>query len=286
MHWWRTLLLLTGIVFSLPVLASCEVTDDAGHHLKLPHPAKRIVVLAPDLVEDMFAIGAGSQVIAVVKGSDYPRAANKILQVGSYSGIDLERIVTLKPDLIIAWKYGFTRQIAVLRELGFPVYISAPSKLEDVPHLLQQLGCLTGKTASADAAAREFEQSISQLAAVKRKPLKVFFQIDTYTLQTINQDSWINQVLALCGGQNVFADANIIAPVVSREAVFVANPDVILNDSTNDSWKKTWQSWPEIQAVKSQHLYTVTPDLIARAGPRLVKGARQVCDYLDAARKG
>lgn len=282
----RCIFLCAGILFSLQAAAVCDVTDDAGSNIKLPHSAERIIVLSPDLVETMFAIGAGSHVIGVVQGSDFPAQARKISTVGSYSGVDLERIVTLHPDLIVTWKYAFPRQVAALRQLGIPVYISAPKKLEDVPHLMRQLGCLMGKKVAAEKAAQQFEDDLHALASVKRKPVSVFFQIGEYALITINHDSWINQVMALCGGRNIFADAKTISPEVSREAVLAANPDVILADAGTDSWKKSWRAWPEIKAVRHQHLFTVDPDLIARAGPRLTLGARQVCAYLDAARNG
>lgn len=282
----RCIFLCAGILFSLQAAAACDVTDDAGSNIKISHSAEHIIVLSPDLVETMFAIGAGNKVIGVVQGSDFPAQARKISSVGSYSGIDLERIVTMHPDLIITWKYAFPRQVAALRQLGFPVYVSAPKKLEDVPRLMRQLGCLTGKNAAAEKAAQQFEDDLHALASVKRKPLNVFFQIGEYALITVNHDSWINQVMALCGGRNIFADAKTIAPEVSREAVLAANPDVILADATSNSWKKSWQAWPEMRAVARQHLFTIDPDLIARAGPRLVLGARQVCAYMDAARNG
>lgn len=282
----RWFFVCAGIIFPLQAAAVCDVTDDAGSNIKLSHAAERIIVLSPDLVETMFAIGAGSHVIGVVQGSDFPAQAQKIASVGSYSGIDLERIVTLHPDLIVTWKYAFPRQIAALRQLGVPVYVSAPKKLEDVPRLMRQLGCLTGKKVAAEKAAQQFEDDLHALASVKRKPVSVFFQIGEYALITINRDSWINQVMALCGGRNIFADANTISLEVSREAVLAANPDVILADADTDSWKKSWQAWPEMQAVARQRLFTVDPDLIARAGPRLTLGARQVCAYLDAARNG
>lgn len=280
------ILCAAGIVFFSQARAVCKVTDDAGNQLNLSHPARRMIVLSPDLTENIFAIDAGDAVIGVIQGSDYPSAAQKIAVVGTYSGIDLERIVTLKPDLIVTWKYAFPRQLAALKQLGIPVYVSAPRQLEDVPRLMRNLGCLSGKNVQAESAAKQFEGEMAALAKVKRVPLSVFFQIGDQALMTINRDSWINQVMSLCGGKNIFADARAVAPEVSREAVLAADPDVILADSDSQSSLKSWQAWPQMKAVKSHHLYVVHPDWISRAGPRLTLGAKQICAYFDAARNG
>ena len=273
----RHIFLLVLLITPLVVHGACVITDDAGQQIQLRSPATRLVVLAPDLVENVFAIGAGSRIVGVVSGSDYPAAARTIQSVGSYAGIDLERIVALHPDLIIAWKYAFPRQIAALKQFGIPVYVAAPRKLEDVPRTMRNLGCLTAQSRTAEAAASQFERDMHGLRAETRKSIKVFFQIDRYALMTINHDSWINQVIELCGGKNSFANAKVIAPEVSRESLLMENPDVIFNVGLDDGWKATWQAWPEMTAVKRQHLYTIEPDLISRAGPRLVRGAQQVC---------
>ena len=286
MRWLQRYLFITGMLLTASAGAACVVTDDAGQRISLSQPARRILVLAPDLVENIFAIDAGRYVIGVIGGSDYPLAARRIAKVGSYGGIDLERIVTLQPDLIVTWKYAFPRQLAALKQFGIPVYVSAPKKLEDVPRLMRQLGCLTAQEKSAATAASKFEDDIKMLRSqfAGQKAVKVFFQIDRNALLTVNRDSWIHQVLELCGGRNIFAAAKTLTPEVSREAIITENPDVIMNDASNHHWQQSWQVWPEMKAVKQHHLYTVNPDWIARAGPRLVSGARQVCDYLKAAR--
>ncbi len=281
----RGILFIAGITLSLQAAAACVVTDDAGQRISLSQPAKRVIVLTPDLVENMFAIGAGKRVIGVISGSDYPDAANKIAKVGSYSGIDLERIVTMHPDLIVTWKYAFQRQVTALRQFGIPVYVSAPKKLADVPLLMRKLGCLTGENKTAESAARQFENDIKKLSVTaNNKPASVFFQIDRRALFTINKDSWISQVLELCGGKNIFADARTVSLEVSREAILAANPDVIMHGDQDDDWKQSWQPWREVKAVSQKNMFTLNPDWIARAGPRLTLGAKQVCGYLIAAR--
>jgi iron complex transport system substrate-binding protein len=270
-------------MLSAPAIAVCTVDDDAGVTIKLNSPAQRLVILAPDLVENVFAIGAGAKIVGVVSGSDYPEAARTLRTVGSYAGIDLERIVSLHPDLIVTWKYAFPRQLAALKQFGIPVYVAAPRKLEDIPRTLRNLGCLTGQQATANEVALKFERRINQLRVSSQKSAKVFFQIDRNALLTINQDSWISQVIELCGGKNIFADARVITPEVNRESIIVANPDVIFSLGNDDGWKRSWQQWTDISAVMRGRLYTVNPDLISRAGPRLVEGALLVCEGIAAA---
>lgn len=264
--------------FLSPVYA-CDVTDDTGQIIHLDHPARRVIALSPDLTETVFAIGGGSQLIGVIHGSDYPLAAKRITQVGAYSGLDLERIAALQPDLIVTWGAYFSRQLNVFKKSEVPIYVSNPRHIEDVPRLMRQLGCLLGTEKSAEKSARKFEARIHQLRQQygQRKPLRVFYQIGFPALITINHDSWINEVITLCGGRNVFSDARMIAPEVGWEAVIQADPQVVLSDASESDWKKNWQKWSSISAVKTQSLYRVDPDWLERAGPRLADGAAQVC---------
>ncbi len=279
---------LVFILFLLPThsFAVCDITDDIGQALHFSTPAQRIVSLAPDITEILFSIGAGDRVMGVVMGSDYPQEARKIPQIGSYSGLDLERIVSLHPDLIVTWSRMFSRQLTVLKKMGIPVYTTEPRRLEDIPRTMKNLGCLTGTMKIAERKAKQYDQRLSELHKKyhTQKPITVFYQIGSYSLITINRDSWINQVITLCGGRNIFANANFIAPEVSWEAVVAANPHVIISDVMNESWKKHWMARPYITAVKNHLLFAVHPDIISRAGPRLLEGVEQVCADLQVAR--
>jgi iron complex transport system substrate-binding protein len=266
--------------------AACVVIDDAGKKIDLAAPAKRIISLAPDLTEILFTVGASEQLAGVIEGSDYPLAAQKLPRVGNYSGIDVERILLFHPDLIVTWGNTFSRQLTVFAKQGIPIYTAESHRLEDVPRQIKNMGCLTGMQAKAADAAAHFSERLGKLKAQysTQKKVKVFYQIGSYSLITINKDSWINQVITLCGGENVFADVKTIAPEVSWEAVVMANPQVIISDATISNWKERWQSWPEISAVKQQQLFSVNPDIVERAGPRLLNGAVRICEILDKTR--
>ncbi len=280
-------LVILTLLHPFYAVAACDVTDDTGHTLHLSTPAQRIISLAPDITETLFAISAGNHIIGVVQGSDFPEAARKIPLVGSYSGLDLERIASLRPDLIVTWSQAFSRQLAALKMLGIPIYTTSPRRLEDIPHTMKNLGCLAGTFPNAQSVANQYEHRLALLHKRyhRQDELTVFYQIGTYSLITINQDSWINQAISLCGGRNIFAQTKWIAPEVSWESVITANPQVILSDANDENWTKRWNAWPTLSAVKQHFLFSVNPDLISRAGPRLLDGVEQICGYLGAVRK-
>jgi len=274
------------IFFFYGTAYACIVSDDARNRIERYQAAQRIISLAPDITETLFAIGAGQHVVGVIAGSDYPLAAQTIPLVGSYNGLDLEKIISLHPDLIVTWGHTFSRQLAVLKKLGIPVYITQPERLEDIPRTMRNLGCLAGTEKMATQAAQHFSHELAALQTRfhAEKPITVFYQIGGYSLITINKSSWINQVITLCGGKNIFAEASFTAPEVSWEAVVSANPQAIIDSDTNDHWKKNWMKWQAVFAVKHHALFTIHPDLIERAGPRLWMGAAQVCEKLKLAR--
>jgi iron complex transport system substrate-binding protein len=272
-------LLVIFFILCPPALA-CTAIDDTGKILQLPKPAERIVSLAPDITETLFAIGAGNNIVGVMSGSDYPLAANSIQKVGSYAGLDLERIIALQPDLIITWSDNFPRELAVLKKLNIPVYQNNPKKLNDIAHAMRNFGCLSGHEQQANKNAKEYADKLANLQkrSQQLKVIKVFYQISGGTLMTVNQNSWINQAIEICGGHNIFANAKMTAPEVDIEAVISANPDVIIAADINNQWQQRWQRYKNISAVQQQHFITLNPDLIDRPGPRLVEGVKQLCD--------
>jgi iron complex transport system substrate-binding protein len=270
--------------------ASVRVVDDSGQRVTLAQPARRIVSLAPHVTEILFAAGAGSYLVGAVSYSDYPEAAKKIPGVGSYPNVDLERIVALKPDLVVAWPSGNApAQLERLRALGLTVYRSEPHRIEDVAVNIERLGTLAGTQTVADATAATFRARQRELAQRyrARSPVTVFYQIWHRPLMTINGTHLINQVIALCGGVNVFAGLPALTPILDVEAVLTADPAVIVAsgmDEARPAWLEDWRRWPQLRAVRDRHLYFVPPDLLQRHGPRILDGAEQLCVALDQAR--
>jgi iron complex transport system substrate-binding protein len=254
------------------------VIDDLGYAVNLPRPAQRIISLAPDLTEIIFAIGAGNKIVGVVSGSDYPSAAKNIAVVAGYNSVDAEAILLLHPDLIVAW--ADTNYVAQLKKLGIPVYLSQQRKLLDIAATMRKLGVLVGVQASANQTANNYLQ---RYTALQKKyahlaPVTVFYQVWPQPLMTITKNSWINDVITLCGGRNIFADLHGVAPEVSIEAVIAANPDIIIGTTdAKQDWRRQWLAWPQLTAVKKLAVYSLNPDLINRAGPRVLAGAEEMC---------
>ena len=271
--------------------ADVSVIDDAGVSVRLMQPARRIISLAPHLTETLFAAGAGERIVGTVAYSDYPEAARKLPQVGGYASVDLEAVAALKPDLIVAWQSGnVAAHIDKLRALGFPLYLSQSNRIEDVASEIERLGVLAGTSPVANAVASQFRQRLAGLQQryAARPVVRTFYQIWKQPLMTIGRKQIIGDVVRLCGGENVFAQLETMAPTVTVEAVIAANPEAIIASGMADSrpeWLDDWKRWTSITAVARDNLFFVPPDLIQRHTPRLLDGAERLCQYLEKARE-
>jgi iron complex transport system substrate-binding protein len=251
-------------------------------------PARRLVSLAPHLTEIAYAAGAGTALVGTVEYSDYPEQAQRLPQVGNAWRIDFERLLALRPDAVLVWSGGTPQQnIDRLRRLGMRIVEVPTNRIADIPVALRSIGTLTGNVATAARAAAEFERAIAaeRKANAGKRRLSVFIQIDDDPLFTVNGAHVISEVVALCGGSNVFADLSQTAPAVAMEAVVTRDPQVILStDDTVTEPYAGWSRWPRLTAVRSRTVYPMPSDVVARASPRLVQGVRAVCAALDDAR--
>jgi len=270
--------------------AQVSVRDDYGHEIRLEQPASRIVSLAPHLTELLYAAGAGSRLVGAVEFSDFPAAARALPQVGSDARIDLEAVLALRPELVVAWpNAGSLRAVERLAQLGLPVFRSEPRELDDVARTLQRLGRLAGSQAQAESAAAAFRARAAALEkryAAQRK-VRVFYQIWDRPLLTVNGDHIISKVITLCGGENVFAGLPLLVPEVDREAVLRANPEAIVASGSNDAqpqWLEMWRQFPGLAAAARGQLYAIPADLIQRQTPRILDGAERLCGRLEGVR--
>jgi iron complex transport system substrate-binding protein len=283
-----------GALLSLLITATAaasapiSVIDDAGRSITLEQPAQRIISLAPHATELLFAAGASKRIIGVSAHSDFPPAANMIPSVGGISGIDIERIAKLKPDLIVAWGDGNKHtQMQRLRHLNIPIFVSNPHDFEDVATSIERLGKLSGTKPQARAYATDFRHRWKQLALAYQdaRVVPVFYQLWKNPLMTLNDTHMVSKVLKLCGGENIFGDLTPLVPTISTEAVLAANPEVIMTPSDADESALTsWQRYSQLRAVKNKNLYTIPADAISRPGPRIIDAAENVCATLDLAR--
>ena len=278
------LLLASGV----QARAAITVKDDAGVSVTVAKPAQRVISLAPHVTELLFAAGGGSHIVGVVSYSDFPEEAKKIPQIGSNREVDLERIMAMKPDLIVIWRHGSSeRQVDMLQKLGIPMFHSEPQKLEDIADNVQKLGQLMGTDAVAGPAAADLRGRIASLRNryAKRPVVRSFYQVWDKPLYTLNGRHIVSDALRLCGGENIFDKLAVTAPVVSVEAVLQENPEAIFATAEkNYGGVSMWKPYTTLTAVRNDNLFTIDGNLLNRAGPRMVAGAAQLCEKLELAR--
>lgn len=287
----RTAIILFSLVYSCQTLGTITVTDDLDHKITVNTPVTRIISLAPHTTELLFAAGAGHLVMGAVRYSNYPEAARSIPRVGDTHNLDMEKIISLAPDLVVAWQSGNGAAIIDrLASLGMRVYVSEPASIKTIAKTIRDLGDLTGHSKTADQASSRFIRSLNTLERqyAGRKQVKTFYQIWSQPLFTVNGKHLISEVIRLCGGRNIFRSLPTLSARVSLEAVLQANPEVIIAsgaDNRRPPWLQEWYRWPSLPAVKNHHIYFIPPDLIQRQTPRILQGARMMCEDIDAARK-
>jgi iron complex transport system substrate-binding protein len=262
-----------------------EVRDDRGVTVSLPAPAGRIVALAPHLAEIAFAVGAGAKLVGVSSFSDFPDAARRLPVVFDWGRTDLERVLALRPDVVLAWRSGNPPlQIERLERLGLRVVVTEVRGFGDVPALMRLVGRLAGTEARADEEALRFEAEVARLRREYsgRRPVAVFLEIWHAPMITINGAHVFSEAIGLCGGRNVFAGAPVTTPLVSREQLLGSRPEAIVTGSRAD--REAWKGLEAVPAVRANRVYAVDADHMHRLGPRLVDGARELCRELDRAR--
>ena len=282
-----------GVVLSLTcvcaVAAEVSAIDDAGHPVRLHAPARRIISLAPHATELLFAAGAGANVVGVSEYSNHPQQAAAIASVGGAAALDFERIVTLKPDLVVSWRSGTPpAQVARLRMLGIPVFESEPADFEAVATSLERLATLANTGDVGNLAAEQFRRRLATLrdAYSTRAPVTTFFQVWQGPLITLNDAHLASIALRVCGARNVFGGLRQLAPTVSIEAVVKANPDVIVASGNEQAGAlNIWRRLPMLKAVAHGNLLVITGDSMTRPGPRIIEATQDLCEKIDGARR-
>lgn len=286
--WSRNGLLIAVLMVSLAAAASApaeiRVTDDTGVTLTLSAPAQRIVSLAPNITELLYAVDAGDHLVASVDYSDYPEAARSLPRIGDATRIDLERLLLLRPDLVIAWGSGTpARELEAVRHLGLPLYLSEPRRLHAIGDQLRRFGQLAGTEQAAAAAATDYEQRLAALRAryAGRPHLPVFYQLAQQPLLTVNGQHIITDVIELCGGENLFAAQPALTPHVSIEAVLAARPAaVVFALYPGESVSAVENFWRHYGIPAATRFVGIPGDYIHRSTPRILEGVRRLCEEL------
>lgn len=281
--------LALACAFNSAANAAITVRDDDGNPVTLQKPAQRVIAMAPHVTELLFAAGGADRIVGAVTYSDYPEAAKSIPRIGDNRLVDMERVIAMKPDLIVIWMHGSSeRQIDTLRQLGVPLFHSEPQKLDAIPDSLLRLGQLMGTESVAQPAAAELRQQLDALRKqyANRSPVRMFYQVWDKPLYTLNGAQIVSDAIRLCGGVNIFSSLKATAPIVSIEAVLQEDPEAIFGTSEkNYGGVNLWRPYANLKAVRNDNLFTLNGELLNRAGPRMVAGTAVLCEKLELARQ-
>lgn len=273
------------------------LTDDSGRSISLDAPARRVVTLAPHLTELVYAVGAGPQLVATGQGSDFPPEAQALPRVADHQRIDVERLVALAPDLVLVWGSGNTmRELGQLESAGIRLFRLEPRRLADIPRALERVGLLLGRAQEGRARAQALREELAalRLRHAGAAPVRVFYQVWSRPLLTLNDDHLVSDVIRLCGGRNIFGALGPLVPELSSESVLQADPEAMLTGregsgparrTPNAEAFSEWTRLGATTAVRRGWLYTLPADTVVRAGPRIADGARAVCGSLDEVRR-
>lgn len=251
----------------------------------------RIIALAPHIVESLYQIGAGAQIIGTTDHSDFPAEAENILRVGNYARLQIEKIIQLKPDLVIAWKTGNpSDDLERLEKYQLNIIYSDPKKLEDVASELLMLGKVTGREDIAQKQAKQYLAKLNKISTTYRDqtPIKAFYELWSRPIRTVAKNAWLQQQIELCGGDNPFAKATDDYPSVGLEQVLVTLPQVVIQPnphSANSPDGLNWQQWPHIPAVKNHFIFHPNPDKTHRMTTRMLDEVVIMCEQIHAARQ-
>ncbi|MBF0264009.1 MAG: cobalamin-binding protein [Gammaproteobacteria bacterium] len=262
-------------------------------HFVHANNSQRIIALSPHSVEILYAIGAGKQIVATLSHADYPKQARQIPIIGNYHGIQIEKVLDLKPDLIIAWKTGNKIQdLKRLESLGYKIFYSNPQTIDEVSADISKIAKLIHQQKNTEQVIKKLETEYQYIKALysNKKRVDVFYQLWHSPLRTIGSNNWINSLINDCGGNNIFANSTTTYPMISMENLLSKNPQLVIipvdfkADNINKTELELWSKWQHIAAVKNKHIYQIDSDLLHRQTPRAVEGLSELCKLIDLAR--
>jgi vitamin B12 transport system substrate-binding protein len=246
---------------------------------------ERVVSLAPALNEIMLELGAGEQLVGVLGAHDRPAALAGLPSVGEYGRLEIETLLSLKPQLVLLWPDSIgAAQRQQLRRLGLELYAVEPHSLDELASQVQALAQRVGRAERGQQLAHEFRQQLVHLRQRYRRepPLRVFYQVWDSPLYSIGGQQIISDALRLCGAENLFSDLTLAAPQINLEAVLARDPEVIL--TSEPRLLAAWQAWPQLQAVKRGQVWSIPDRGLERPSLQMLKATEQLCELLQSAR--
>jgi len=274
-----------ALMSALVVVAACSEEQEISVESAT---AERIVSLAPNLTELVFKVGAGEQLVGVSAWSDFPKEVLELPVMGDAFTVDQEQLALVRPDLILLWESGTPEHVAdELRSVGYRVARIRTRDLDDVATALLKIGDLTGHPKEAELVAAAYREELRSLRHeyASLPPIRVFYQVASRPLYTINNEHYISELISVCGGDNLFKDLSDLAPTVDVEAVVDRNPEVMLasTDAGDDAFAE-WDRWPNMVANRIGNHYLLPADEIGRATTRVTIAGRAMCIALQQAR--
>ena len=246
--------------------------------------AQRVVSLAPSLSEIMLELDAVDRLAGVLDGGERPAALAQVPSVGRYGQVEMETLLSLRPDLVLLWPDSVPRsQREQLQQFGIPVLVVAQTRLDGLAEQFRVIGQAVDRTEQGERLAEAFRAGLAELrtAYARERPARVFYQIWNRPLYTLGGQQIISEAIEVCGGQNIFADLTLAAPQVSIEAVLARDPEVILAGS--GAQLDEWQAWPQLDAVRNGRLLEVPDKGLERPSFQMLGAIRKLCEVMAAA---
>ena len=254
------------------------VTDELERSVALPHEINRIVSLAPNITEILFALGVGDKVVGVTDYSDYPEKAKQLPTVGSFANPNIELVQNLKPDLVIATKDGNPEAaVKKLEDMNIPTFVINPHNFQGILTSIQNIG----KALEREEVGNQIVQAMSATQVYIEKQVsnlkkpKVLFQLGAKPIISVNKNTFIHDIIEKAGGINIASLSQINYPEMNKESIVASNPDVIIaatDESTFATIKQNWAGFTDMSAVKKKRIYRINPDTISRPAPRIMEG--------------
>jgi len=279
-----TLVLLLLIAWPVSAPAAHHLVDEVGRPVTVPLSPKRIISLAPNVTEILFGLGLDQEIVGVSIHCNFPEKARTRTRVGSYISLDFEKIVSLKPDLIIGTGAGNTKDMVDrLEKLGFSTYIIFPKNFDGILTSVRHLSQVVAREKEGLVTVRSMEsrrQKIDDLIRNLPRP-RVFMQIGEAPIVTVGRGSFADDLISLAGGENVAAKEEKMYPRWGMEEVLRRSPEVILISSMNPKGNyervvQEWSRWKMIPAVQNGRIRLIDSDLIDRPSPRIVEGLEEM----------
>ena len=253
------------------------VTDDLGRSLTFDHTPTRIVSLAPSITETLFALGAGDRVVGVTDYCDFPEEARSKEKVGGLVNPSIEKILSMKPDLIIMTTEGNLKDdFKRLEDFGILLFVTNPRTLDGIYKSITDLGLLTGESGQAGSIVGRMHSRVDSIRTLHTRRKKAMLAVSLLPLMAVGRGTFLAEVLEIAGGENIAASTGLTYPTLSREAVLASDPEVLvlLSDIflNQEDLLRLYPEWKDLRAVKNGKVFSIDSDLISRPGPRVIDG--------------